>query len=116
MNLRIPGWIVLVVMLVVFSGCSLFESTGGTTEGSAVGAGINPQFDELYARAEAAYKEVDKLGGAWAYTGDLLKEASEHAAKKDFGKAIPLAKAVIAESEMALQQFRSQQGAGPHLF
>jgi hypothetical protein len=81
-----------------------------------VSSGAKAQFEELYAKAEKALKELSSAGGAWAYTDETLAEARKLADQQDYDKAIKLTKDVMSETDIALQQFQSQKQAGPYLF
>ena len=105
----------IAISMVLFAACSIMEGDS-SEQGTAMSSGAKAQFEEVYAKAEKALKQVSDAGGAWAYTEDTLKEARSLAEKQDYDKAIKLTKDVITESEIALQQHESQKNAGPYLF
>lgn len=115
MKTRHINGLTIAVSVLLLSACSLFEGVSSGT-GSSSGGAAKAQFEEIYAKAEQALKQVTSAGGAWAFTEDTLKEARSLAEKQEFDKATKLAKDAITESEIALQQFESQKNAGPYLF
>jgi len=106
-------WLPL-VLLMPLSACSLFTANSGDSESG--GGDLESQYTQTLGDAESAYKSVDKMGGAWAYTEDLIKEAKQKASEKDLGKALELAKEALAQAKSAQVQLESQKDAKPYLF
>ena len=103
----------LAATLLLLTACG---STGDVAESASGGSDSKSQYEKVMKDAEAAYKEVDKAGGAWAYTEDTLGEAKKAAEANDFAKALELAKEAYDQSVLAKQQFEGQVNAGPYLF
>ena len=90
-----------------------------TDEGSvspSAAAGSASQYEALYKEVTDKYQEVDKAGGAWAFTAETMDKAAEAAKKKDFDGAIKLLKQASDETAMAKAQLEQQKNAAPHLF
>ena len=106
--------IVAALVISLMSGCSLFTATeGGSSED---GGDAQAQYDKMINSAEATYKEVDQMGGAWAYTDELISDAKKMATEKKFNEALELAKEALAQAKAAQSQFDDQKKAGPYLF
>ena len=103
----------LAAFLLWLSACG---SSGEVAETASAGSDLKAQYEKTLKDAEAAYKAVDQVGGAWAYTEDKMAEAKKAAEANDFGKALALAKEAYDESLIAKQQFDGQVNAGPYLF
>jgi outer membrane murein-binding lipoprotein Lpp len=91
-------------------------STGDVAETASAGSDLKTQYEKALKEAESAYKAVDQVGGAWAYTEEKMDEAKKAAETNDFAKALQLAKEAYDESMIAKQQFEGQVNAGPYLF
>lgn len=103
----------LVASVFVLTACG---STGEVADSASTGSDLKSQYENTIKIAEAAYKSVDQVGGAWAYTEEKLDEAKKAAAANDFAKALELAKEAHDQSLLAKQQFDGQANAGPTLF
>ena len=91
-------------------------SSGSVAETASVGPDLKTQYEKTLKDAESAYKAVDQVGGAWAYTEDKMADAKKAAEANDFSKALELAKEAYEESLLAKQQSEGQVNAGPYLF
>ncbi|MCI0505033.1 MAG: hypothetical protein L0Z73_02885 [Gammaproteobacteria bacterium] len=85
-------------------------------EGAAAATGNQAEYEELYNKTMEDYKKVEKQGGAWRDTKELLEKAEEAAKKKDYAAAAKLAKEASYETQNAAKQFEEQKKAGPYLF
>ncbi|MDH5324442.1 MAG: hypothetical protein OEZ68_03985 [Gammaproteobacteria bacterium] len=96
----------------------LFSACGTTTNTSSVQSepDTQTQVGSMIAQAEAAFKAVDQLGGAWVNTEDMIVEAKTKASKNEIDAALKLAKEAYDEAVLAKAQFDSQKSAGPTLF
>lgn len=91
-------------------------STNEVTEPVSGGSNLKSQYDKTIKEAETAFKTVDQVGGAWAYTEEKMDEAKKAAEANDYSKALVLAKEAHDQSLLAKQQFDNQINAGPALF
>jgi len=103
----------LLLTAALSAGCGLFSGPDGdlSDAGSA-----QERYDQTLKDAEAAYAEVDKMGGAWAFTEELISDAKSKAAKNQLNEATALAKEALFQSRTAKEQFTGQKKAGPYLF
>lgn len=105
---------VLLCMVTALSGCGLFSNT--TTSSSGDYGDSQQQFNIVLADVEPMFAELDKSGGAWAYTEDLILEAKQKSSEKQFDEALKLAKEALEQTRAAKAQLESQKAAGPYLF
>lgn len=103
----------LTLTAVLSTGCGLFS---GPNDNSGQEGSAQERFNITLKNAETAYAEADKMGGAWAYTDELIKDAKQKAAQNQFDEAIALAKEALFQSRSAKEQVEGQQKAGPYLF
>lgn len=94
-------------------GCGLFSGPG---EDMADSGTTQERYNQTLKDAEAAYAEVDKMGGAWAFTEELISDAKSKAAQNKLNEAITLAKEALFQSRTAKEQLLAQKKAGPYLF
>lgn len=87
--------------------------TACATTGTGSNAG---DYQSMITQAEEAYNAVDKAGGAWRDTGDLITEAKKEAESGNKDKAYTLASEAYEQSKLASEQLESQKKAGPWLF
>ena len=78
--------------------------------------GAQDQYVETIAQAETAYKAVNKSGGAWRDTGEMIDTAKKEAQQENYEKALELATSALNESHLANQQMENEKKAGPWLF
>ena len=110
-----------ILLSIAIAGSMLFaaacSSTSEKGEGMEGGMGdAQSQFEKVLKDAEAAYKDVDQMGGAWVFTNKQIEEAKTKAAAKKYDEALALAKEAYDQSVLAKAQFESQKKAGPTLF
>lgn len=98
------------------AGCSLFESQETGEETGSAMVSDNSEYDNMLAQVSAEYKALDKAGGAWAYSDELIEKAAEAAKSKDFAKAMKLLKEANDEISLAKAQLDQQKNAKPYLF
>ncbi|MGD8594386.1 MAG: hypothetical protein PVF82_16250 [Gammaproteobacteria bacterium] len=103
----------LAASLLLLTACG---STGEVAESASASSDTKSQYEKAIKEAETAFKAVDQVGGAWAYTEEKMDEAKKAAASNDFAKALDLAKEAYDQSMLAKQQFENQVNAGPYLF
>lgn len=108
----------LVAPLFVLLGLSACAQMDGFEQSGAAsaGSGLQAESEQAISVAEQAFQEINKRGGAWAYTEETLDAAKEAVKSKDYDKALKLAKEAHDQAMMATKQFESQTGAGPYLF
>jgi len=106
--------VLLASLLIAVSGCSLFS--GGGSSDADNGGGVNPAYDDMLKQVQTEYKDLDSLGGAWAFTGELIGKAEEAAKGKDFEGAMKFLKDADAQTKLARAQMEQQKSAGPTLF
>ncbi|WP_455218308.1 hypothetical protein [Kaarinaea lacus] len=97
----------LAALILALGGCA---STGGEAKAPATAESAK----EAIAAAEAAVKQAK--GNEWRDTGKFIKQAKEALEKKDFEKAVKLAKKAKSQGEMAAAQGKAEANAGPWLF
>jgi len=99
-------------------GCSgeKTDKTPAADMSSSAPAASSQEFDKVIGDAEKAYNDAVSMGAAWRDTDKLLQKARAAAAGNDVGKATQFAQQALTESEMAMQQSKEQENAGPHLF
>ena len=102
----------LVALIMLTSACSSTPQKDDDAQGND----MQVQYTKLINEAETTYKEVDQMGGAWAYTEELIQEARTKASQNKYDEAIKLAKDAYDEAISAKTQFESQINAGPYLF
>jgi hypothetical protein len=98
--------ILSITMLAMLAACSSMPS------GGAGGGNFNAQLEETL----AAYTALEKQGGAWRDTKDMLDDAQKAMAANDAAKANKLLKQAKDEVEMAKAQFEQQKNATSYLF
>ena len=103
----------LAASLIMLAACS---STGEVADAASASSDVKSQYEKTIKEAETAFKSVDQVGGAWAYTEEKMDEAKKAAEANDFAKALDLAKDAYEQSLLAKQQFENQINAGPALF
>lgn len=103
----------LAAWLLMLNACG---STGESLQSASAGPDLKAQYEKAIKDAETAFKAVDQMGGAWAYTEELMGEAKKAAQANDFAKALEFAKEAHGQSLLAKQQFEGQVTAGPYLF
>lgn len=94
------------ITLALMTGACATMGTGGTQD----------QYAETIAQAESAYNEVNKSGGAWRDTGEMIESAKKEAQQENYDKALELATSALNESRLASQQKENEKKAGPWLF
>lgn len=97
--------------LVLLFSCFLASAACATT-----GAVSGGDHEAMIAQAEEAYKSVDKAGGAWRDTAEMITSAKKEAEAGNTTKAYELAKKAYDEAKMASQQIQAAQSAAPWLF
>ena len=84
-----------------------------STPSSSAGGG---DFDSQLAATEAAYSALEKNGGAWRDTKEMLDDAKKAMAANDAATANKKLSAAKSEVEMASAQHEQQKNAAPYLF
>ena len=77
---------------------------------------VSNNADQMILDAEESYNALNKAGGAWNGTGELIEKAKQAAAKKNLQEAIELAAKAIEENKNAQVQLESQKKANSWLF
>ena len=103
---------ILSVFVVSLVGCE----TMGTSEEGASGGDGQAQYEQIAKEADALYKQALGMGNVWRDTEEKLGDASKAAKSGDYAKAVALATEAKEESQMAIEQAKSQKNAGPTLF
>lgn len=102
--------ILLGAMMFVLSGCS---SMGG---GDAMAPADAESAKAAIAAAKAAGKTAKAADNEWRDSGKFLKKAEEALGKKDYAKAVKMAKKAEFQYKMAAAQGESEKDAKPWLF
>ena len=98
----------------VLSGCSWFGWGGDSEMDNSAAA---QEAKAAIASADSAIKASKKMGGEWRdAVKKYLKKAKAAAAKKDYKKAIKLAKTAEFQGMTGQSQAKEQASAGPWLF
>ncbi len=92
-------------VLTALSACSSTPSSNGGGD-----------FESDLAATQAALTALDKKGGAWRDTQDMLDDAKKAMASNDAATANKKLSAAKSEVEMATAQLAGQQNAGPTMF
>ena len=108
--------VLLSSVILVMSGCSLFSEGAGDSGKSGGGGEKQSAYETMLKQVTEEYKEVDKMGAAWAYTDETLEKAAEAAKINDFDKAMKLLKSAEEETQLARAQFEQQKKATSTLF
>ncbi|NOZ52847.1 MAG: hypothetical protein GXP08_06845 [Gammaproteobacteria bacterium] len=108
----------MVTMLLVLSGCSLFAIDGANDDSnSTMPAAGNTKLEATIEEAELALKKAASVGGEWRDSKKkYIKGAKSALSKGDVKTALRLANKAKFEAEMGYKQAMEQQKAGPWLF
>ena len=96
-------------LFTLFATVSACSSTPSSNEG---GGDFSAQLESTV----AAYNALDKQGGAWRDTKEMLDNAKKAMDANDTAKANKLLSAAKSEVESAKAQMEQQKNAGPYLF
>ncbi|MDH5376800.1 MAG: hypothetical protein OEX00_00580 [Gammaproteobacteria bacterium] len=70
----------------------------------------------MIAKAENAYKAINKTGGAWRDTGELIDEAKKEAESGNSQKAFELADEAYRQATLASEQQKNSGSGKPWQF
>jgi len=98
--------------LVLLTACG----SAGEVKTAGAAGDAKAQYEKTIKEAESVFKSVDKVGGGWAFTEDMMDDAKKAAAANDYDKALKLAKEAYDQGMLAKQQYESELKAGPTLF
>jgi len=101
-------------LLLAVSGCGLFS--GGSSEQFGTDSKKSGEFESMYKQTLDEYNSLDKEGGAWVNTADLLDKAVAAAKANDYNKAMKMLNTAAEETKLARGQFESQRKATSTLF
>ena len=101
-------------LLLSLSGCSLFSSGASNQFGSD--SKKSGEFESMYKQTLEEYTGLDKEGGAWVETSDMLDNAVAAAKVNDYNKAMKLLNTATEQTKLARAQFEAQRKATSTLF